>query len=81
MVTTAFTTFVNTTSSPLQATATIAICFLGLQILLHPLWTFAGQTIAAKLAGGPNEKFLMWALAALTVASVIYALFGGGEAK
>lgn len=81
MITTGFTTFVNTGTPPLQATATIAICLLGLQILLHPIWAFAGQTIAAGLAGKPGEKYLMWTLAGLTVASVIYALFGGGGAK
>ena len=78
MITTGFTTFVNTASSPLLATATIAIILLGLQIILHPLWAYVGQTIAAGLAGKPAEKYLMWTLAGLTVASVIYALFGGG---
>ncbi len=81
MITTGFTTFVSTGTPPLQATATIAICLLGLQIILHPIWTYAGQAIAAGLAGKPGEKYLMWALAALTVASVMYALFGGGGAK
>ncbi|SLN15072.1 LysE family translocator [Pseudooctadecabacter jejudonensis] len=80
MITTGFTTFVSAGTPPLQATATIAICLLGLQILLHPIWTFAGQTIAAGVAGKPAERYLMWTLAALTVASVIYALFGGGRA-
>ncbi|WP_296420522.1 LysE family translocator [Pseudooctadecabacter sp.] len=78
MITTGFTVYVSAGTPPLQATATIAICLLGLQILLHPIWTFAGQTIAAGLAGKPGEKYLMWTLAALTVASVIYALFAGG---
>ena len=78
MITTGFTVYVTAGTPPLQATATIAICLLGLQILLHPIWTFAGQTIAAGLAGKPGERYLMWTLAALTVASVIYALFAGG---
>ncbi len=81
MITTGFTTFVSTGTHPLQATATIAMCLLGLQILLHPIWTLAGQTIAVGLAGKPGEKYLMWTLAALTVASVMYALFAGGGAK
>lgn len=76
MITTGFTTFVVAGTPPLQATATIAICLLGLQIVLHPIWTYAGQWIAARLAGKPGEKYLMWTLAALTVASVLYALFG-----
>jgi threonine/homoserine/homoserine lactone efflux protein len=77
MITTGFTTFVTVGTPPLQATATIAMCLLGLQVLLHPIWTYAGQWIAARLAGKPAEKYLMWALAALTVLSVVYALFGG----
>jgi len=76
MITTGFTTFVAAGTPPLQATATIAMCLLGLQIVLHPIWTYAGQWIAARLAGTPGEKYLMWSLAALTVASVIYALYG-----
>jgi threonine/homoserine/homoserine lactone efflux protein len=76
MITTGFTTFVIAGTPPLQATATIAICLLGLQLLLHPIWTYAGQWIAAGLAGKPGEKYLMWTLAGLTVASVVYALFG-----
>ena len=81
MITTGFTTFVSTGTPPLQATATIAICLLGLQIILHPIWTYAGQAIAAGLAGKPGEQYWMWALAALTVAAVMYARFGGGGAK
>ena len=77
MITTGFTTFVNSGLTPLQATATIAICLLGLQILLHPIWAYAGQWIAARLAGKPGERYLMWVLAALTVASGFYALFKG----
>ena len=77
MITTGFTTFVVAGTPPLQATASIAICLLGLQMVLHPIWTYAGQRIAASLAGTPGEKYLMWTLAALTVASVLYALFAG----
>ena len=81
MITTGFTVYVSAGTPPLQATATIATCLLGLQILLHPIWTYAGQTIAAGLAGKPGERYLMWTLAALTVASVIYALFAQGGAS
>lgn len=77
MITTGFTTFVALGTPPLQATATIAICLLGLQIVLHPIWTYAGQWIAARVAGRPAEAYLMRTLAGLTVASVIYALYGG----
>ena len=77
MITTGFTTFVAAGTSPLQATATIATCLLALQIILHPIWTYAGQRIAKSLAETVGEKYLMWTLAGLTVLSVIYALFGG----
>ena len=77
MITTAFTTFIPTGTPPLLATATVALCLLGIQIILHPMWTYAGQWIAVRLAGKPGEKYLMWILAALTVASVAYALFAG----
>ncbi len=80
MITAGFTSFVSAGTPTLQATATIAICLLGCQVLLHPLWTFGGEKIAKVFAGRPEEKYLMWTLAALTVASVFYVLFGGGKA-
>lgn len=80
MIVTGFTTFVEPGTPPLQATATIAICLLSLQIILHPIWTLAGDRIARLVAGRPGEKYLMWTLAALTVASVLFVLFKGGTA-
>ena len=80
MITVGFTSFVTPGTPTLQATATIAICLLATQIIFHPIWTFAGQTIARSVAGRPAEKFLMWTLAALTVASVFFVLFKGGTA-
>lgn len=80
MIVTGFTGFVEPGTPPLQATLTIAICLLSLQIILHPIWTFAGDRIARLVAGKRQEKYLMWTLAALTVASVLLVLFGGGTA-
>ena len=80
MIVTGFTNFVTPGTGTLQATATIAICLLSLQIILHPIWTFAGDRIARTVAGTPAEKYLMWTLAALTVASVLLVLFGGESA-
>jgi len=51
---------------------------LSTQVILHPIWTFAGDRIARTLAGTPAEPYLMYTLAALTVASVLFVLFGGG---
>ena len=62
----------------LTATATVAAVLLSCQIMLHPLWTLAGAGIAKTVAGTIWEKYLMWTLAALTVASVLFVLFGGG---
>lgn len=80
MITTGFTAFVTPDTPALQATATIAICLAACQIVLHPIWTWGGEKIAGQLAGTPAEKYLMGTLAALTVASVFFVLFGGGRA-
>ena len=74
MITGTFTNFVAEGTPALQATATIAALLLAVQLVLHPVWTFAGQSIARAIAGKPAERCLMWSLAALTVASVLYVL-------
>ena len=73
-----FTNFVAPGTPALYATATIAAVMLGCQILLHPLWTLGGHTLAKTLAGTLWEPYLMYCLAAATVASVLFVLFGGG---
>ena len=80
MIVTGFTNFVSPGTPALQATATIAICLLSLQVVLHPIWTLGGDRIAHLVAGTAAEKYLMWSLAALTVASVVFVLFGGEKA-
>ena len=77
MIITGFTSFTAQGTPPLEATATIAICLLSLQIFLHPLWTLAGAGLARSVSGRPAEPFLMWTLAGFTVASVLFVLFGG----
>lgn len=78
MIVTGFTGFVALGTPMFQATATIAAVLLGCQLVLHPIWTFAGDRIAAKVAGTPGETYLMRTLAGLTVLSVLFVLFGGG---
>ena len=78
MITAGFTTFTAPATPALEATAIIAICLLGCQVVLHPIWTFAGDRIAQTVAGTGAERALMISLAALTVASVLFVLFGGG---
>ncbi len=80
MITAGFTNFVPVDTPTLQATAVIAACLFGIQLALHPLWCWGGDRLAATVAGKPAEKYLMWALAALTVLSVLFVLFQGGEA-
>ncbi|MEM6660270.1 MAG: LysE family translocator [Pseudomonadota bacterium] len=78
MIIAGFTGFVAAGTPSFQATLTIALCLLFCQIILHPIWTFAGDRIAHVVEGRPAEKYLMWTLASLTVASVVFVLFGGG---
>lgn len=78
MIVAGFTGFVAPETSAFHATAIIAGILLACQILLHPLWTIAGDAIARTVAGTVWEKYLMWTLACLTVASVLFVLFGGG---
>jgi len=80
MITAGFTAFTAPGTPALQATALIAGCLLVCQLILHPIWTFAGHKIAQSLAGTRAEAYLMWTLAALTVASVLFVLFAGGTA-
>ncbi|QIE44224.1 LysE family translocator [Pseudohalocynthiibacter aestuariivivens] len=80
MIVGGFSNFVAPGTPALQATAVIAICLLSLQIVLHPIWTLAGDRIAKTVAGSAAEKYLMWTLAALTVLSVLFVLFGGESA-
>ena len=80
MIVAGFTGFVAQGTPTFEATAVIAACLLGCQIVLHPLWTLAGAAIAKTLAGTPAEVYLMRTLATLTVASVLFVLFGGASA-
>jgi threonine/homoserine/homoserine lactone efflux protein len=73
-----FTNFVPPETTAFVATVTIAAVLLACQIVLHPLWAMAGSAIAKTVAGKPAEPYLMWTLAGLTVASVLFVLFGGG---
>ncbi len=78
MIIAGFTGFVAAGTSSFNATFTIAVCLLLCQVILHPIWTFAGDRIAHAVEGRPAEKYLMWTLASVTVASVLFVLFGGG---
>lgn len=73
-----FTAFVAPETPAFEATATIAAVLFLCQIVLHPLWALAGDAIARTVAGTGFETYLMWSLAGLTVASVLFVLFGGG---
>ena len=77
MITAGFTAFIAPGTPTFEATLTIAAILLAVQAVLHPIWTYGGQQIARSVAGAPVEKYLMWTLAGLTVASVLFVLFGG----
>ena len=72
-----FTNFVEPGTPTLLATTTIAASLIGVQIICHPIWTFFGDRLAKILIGKPSEKYLMWALASLTILFVFYALANG----
>lgn len=78
MIVAAFTGFGATNLSVVEATATIALILLLCQVVLHPIWTLLGDRIATLVTGTRAEAYLMWGLAALTVLSVLFVLFGGG---
>ena len=78
MIVAGFTNFVDPGTPTLTATAIIALSLMGIQIICHPVWTFFGDRIARLLIGTPSERYLMWCLAALTVAFVGHALMNGG---
>jgi len=74
MITASFTNFMSPDTPALQATLVVATTMFIIQLILHPLWTYSGERIAAGVAGKPMERYLMWTLAALTVASVVFVL-------
>lgn len=78
MITGGFTAFTAPGTPGLEATAIIAAILLAAQIVLHPLWTWGGALMAEHVRGTSAERYLMWTLAGLTVASVLFVLFGGG---
>ncbi len=78
MIITGFTGFVSAGTPTLTATAIIAAVLFCCQMVLHPIWTIAGDRIAHAVAGTRAETYLMWTLAALTVLSVLFVLFRGG---
>lgn len=79
MIVGSFTAFVGPDIPTFTATATVAAVLLACQLVMHPLWTLGGEAIARTVAGSPSEPYLMWTLAALTVASVLFVLFAGGS--
>ncbi len=77
MVTGAFTGFVAPGTAAVQATLVIALGLLFVQALLHPLWCWGGERIAALVAGKPAERVLMVTLGLLTALSVLLVLLEG----
>ncbi len=74
MITASFTNFMSPDTPAVQATFIVATTLFVIQLILHPLWTYSGERIAAVVAGKHAERYLMWTLAVLTVASVLFVL-------
>jgi len=74
LITASFTNFIGSDTSPWVGTAVIAATLFLVQAVFHPLWTYSGERIATVVAGKPAERYLMWMLAGLTVASVLFVL-------
>lgn len=79
MITAGFTAFTAPGTPAIEATLTIAVILLSVQVVMHPLWTYGGERLAISVAGTAAERYLMWTLAALTVASVLFVIFAGGK--
>ncbi|MGR3501084.1 LysE family translocator [Pseudaestuariivita sp.] len=74
MAITGLTSFVPAGASAFQATLMVALTLGTAQLILHPLWAFAGDRLARVLASTRYERALMITLALLTVASVLHVL-------
>ncbi|MEL6598913.1 MAG: LysE family translocator [Pseudomonadota bacterium] len=78
MITVGFTQFASPGAPDWEVAASIAGVLLILQLVLHPIWCWGGERIAAAIADTPAERWLMRGLALLTVASVAWVLAKGG---
>ncbi len=78
MVTASFATFVDPASSSFAATLTVALAVIGVQFVMQPLYAIAGDRMARAVAGTLAERWIMGALAAATVLSVLYVVLKGG---
>ncbi len=77
MITYSFSNYVAVDAPVWIATAWIAGTLFVIQAICHPIWTFFGDRIAKTIIGTPFERYLMWGLAGLTVAFVLFALLRG----
>jgi threonine/homoserine/homoserine lactone efflux protein len=77
MITYSFSNYVAVDAPVWIATAWIAGTLFVIQAICHPIWTFFGDRIANTIIGTPFERYLMWGLAGLTVAFVLFALLRG----
>ena len=77
MINYSFSNYVAVDAPVWIATAWIAGTLFVIQAICHPIWTFFGDRIAKTIIGTPFERYLMWGLAGLTVAFVLFALLRG----
>ena len=77
MITYSFSNYVAADDPVWIATAWIEGTLFVIQAICHPIWTFFGDRIAKTIIGTPFERYLIWGLAGLTVAFVLFALLRG----
>ena len=77
MILAGFTNFVPSGMSNLHAAFMIAAVLFFIQLICHPIWTLFGDRISSHLIDSPYERYVMWTLAGLTAAFVVYALSTG----
>lgn len=78
MIIAGLTAFTAPGTPAFEATLTISLILLAMQIVLHPVWTMLGAGLARAVAGSAAELYMRWGLAAVTTLTVFYVLFGGG---
>lgn len=74
MVTASFTSFVDPGAGAFTATVWVAAGLLAVQMVLQPLYALAGDRMARAVAGTPAEAWIMRALAAAALLSVLYVV-------
>ncbi len=77
MVTASFTNFTNTNFSELSSILVVALVFLLVQFICHPMWVVFGVFFSKIIQGHPYETRMMQFLGVLIIASLATVLLSG----